>query len=126
ARLFGVSPDRVNREGSIADFYPYIHPDDRDRVRDAIEATITTGAPYAIEYRIARADGQERWLSAQGRCLFDASGRATRFSGVSFDVTERRTAEETARIAADELRAANRAQTFLHGLTHRLRELDDA
>ena len=45
AALFGVAPERVNRGGPMADFYPYVHPDDRERVRDAVTATLALRAP---------------------------------------------------------------------------------
>jgi PAS domain S-box-containing protein len=124
AALFGVEPGRVDRGGSMADFYPYVHPDDRDRVRDAIMSTLSARAPYSIEYRIQRADGEQRWVNAQGSCSFDADGTPLRFAGVSFDITERRAAEESARAAAAELRRATEAQAFIHGLAERTRGLD--
>ncbi|HET8756183.1 MAG TPA: PAS domain-containing protein [Solirubrobacteraceae bacterium] len=72
-----------------------IHPDDRDRVRDAVQHAVD-GEPFALEYRIVRADGEVRWVLDRGHLVSAAGGRLW-CDGAIFDVTERRAAEETLR-----------------------------
>ncbi|MBM3928247.1 MAG: PAS domain S-box protein, partial [Sphingomonadales bacterium] len=93
------------------------------RVQAGIDATLKTGAPFIEEYRLVRTGGAVRWVVAQGRAQFDADGRAVRFPGVSFDITSRRNAEDSARDAARELRAATEAQDFLYRLNDQMRRL---
>ena len=73
-----------------------IHPDDRARILEMADRCTQDGAPYAVEYRIARADtGEERWLSAFGTQTEQPDG--PHFVGVLFDDTERRQAEAALR-----------------------------
>ncbi|MBL8910242.1 MAG: PAS domain-containing protein, partial [Archangium sp.] len=46
---------------------------------------------FRSEHRIVRADGKVIWVDAAGRFFYDEHGRAVRFIGIFFDVTERRT-----------------------------------
>ncbi len=46
-----------------------------------------------------RKDGKIRWLAARGRIYRDESGRPTRISGINYDITSRKKAEETIRLA---------------------------
>ncbi|MFD1786027.1 PAS domain-containing protein [Sphingomonas floccifaciens] len=123
ARLYGVDPAVAKAGGEIDRFFAGIHPEDLPRVQAAIDATLKTGAPFIEEYRLVRTGAAPRWVVAQGRAQFDAEGRAVRFPGVSFDITTRRTAEEAARNAARELRAATEAQDFLYRLNDQMRRL---
>lgn len=124
ARLYGVDPATAELGGPIDLFFARIHPDDAARVRGAIEAAIASGDRFESEYRLIVESGEVRWVTAQGRCSYDENGQAKRFPGVSFDITERRTAEEAARQAAEELKAATEAQAFIYGLADRLRGID--
>ncbi|WP_326523613.1 PAS domain-containing protein [Sphingomonas sp.] len=125
ARLYGVDPEIAATGASIETFFRGIHPDDRPRVQAAIEATLTAGAPFAEEYRLVAGE-DVHWVVAQGRARFDAQGRAVRFPGISFDITKRRLAEETARSVADDLRIATETQDFVYRLTDQVRRLDSA
>ena len=81
-----------------------IHPDDRQVVIETSQAGFTTGAPWALDYRVLAADGRVVWIHSRARCASrDDTGRPTRFVGVLIDVTERQDAERRAR---DDLAAA--------------------
>ncbi|MES2441706.1 MAG: PAS domain-containing protein [Pseudomonadota bacterium] len=123
ASLFGIAPERVAGGGDFEAVIALIHPDDRRMMRDAVARAIATREPMAVEFRITRPDGTMRWLLTQGRAIF-ADGKPLRFPGVSFDITERKAAEEAARTAAEELRRATERQAFIHGLAERARALD--
>jgi diguanylate cyclase (GGDEF)-like protein len=69
-----------------------IHPADRERRRDAIEAT-AAGDPVELEYRTCGLDGQERIISEQLRPRRDADG-TLHVDGVSRDITDRRRLED--------------------------------
>jgi hypothetical protein len=78
-----------------------VHPDDRDRLRTAIEAGIASGAGHEIEYRVVRPDGSVRWLFGKGRPFTNAAGRPVRVSGICTDITARRQARDRERLVAD-------------------------
>jgi PAS domain S-box-containing protein len=73
-----------------------IHPDDRDRVMEAVEHASEDGGPFVMEYRIVRADGGVRWVLDRGQLVPGSGGRLW-MDGAIFDVTERRAAEEAVR-----------------------------
>ena len=126
AELFGIDPERVAAGGGFDEVVELIHPDDREILRDAVAATIATRAPLAAEFRVVRSNGEIRWLLTQGRAIFNAEGAPVRFPGVSFDITERKAAEEAARATAEELRRATDMQAFLFSLAERQRALGSA
>jgi PAS domain S-box-containing protein len=73
-----------------------IHPDDRDRVMEAVERAKRTQEGFAVEYRIRRADGEVRWVLDRGQLVPGPGGRLWN-DGAMFDITERRAAEEALR-----------------------------
>ena len=100
-RIHGLAPGTFGGtfEASLRD----VHPDDRARVRAALEHSVLADAPasaHASAHRIVRPDGAVRWVSVRGQLLRDAEGRAERLTGICTDVTdERRAAEETRLLA---------------------------
>jgi signal transduction histidine kinase len=52
---------------------------------------------FIDEFRIVRPDGEIRWLAARGLVFRDSAGRPVRLSGVNYDITRRREAEERIR-----------------------------
>nr|WP_318781085.1 PAS domain S-box protein [Brevundimonas goettingensis] len=90
AELYGVDP-AVARDGApLSAFFKGIHPDDAERVGEEVERAIQTRAPFRSEYRLVQPDGEIRWVSAEGRIITNADGKALRFPGVTFDITDRR------------------------------------
>jgi PAS domain S-box-containing protein len=89
----------------LALFYRHVHPDDRDRVRSAVERAVADGQPCDVEYRAVAPDGRERWIRAKGGAYHDAAARAGRFDGVTIDVTDQKRAEADLRDARTRLEA---------------------
>ena len=101
-RLLGLEP----REGheDVERFFEFIHPEDRDGSIASITTVINSTEDHIKEeFRIVRADGKIRWLAARGRIYRDKNGRPTRISGINYDITERKNAEETIRLAQMQL-----------------------
>jgi PAS domain S-box-containing protein len=92
--IFGVGPEAPF---TYQDLVASIHPQDRDRMQAAVQASITTGADYAIEYRTTWPDGSLHWAEVRARPVRDRQGRRLRLVGVSSDITDRKTAEERLR-----------------------------
>ena len=90
-RILGISPAR---SASPEAFLERVHPDDRDRVRQALEASLADQTDYEVTYRIVRPDGEVRSLLSRARVDADANGRTLRMVGAVMDVTEFKAAEE--------------------------------
>ncbi len=65
-----------------------IHPADRGEVDRAVRDATSADRPFALEYRIVRADGKTAWVLERGRQVDGAGGAC--LHGVIFDVTERK------------------------------------
>ena len=85
-------------------FYEIIHPDDRERVRQAIDAAVNGGEPYRVTYRTVSPEGRVRFVLATGRTYLDAQGHPLRFDGTAQDVTDQTLAEEGLRNSAAQFR----------------------
>jgi PAS domain S-box-containing protein/diguanylate cyclase (GGDEF)-like protein len=77
-----------------------IHPDDRERVREAARTKQIAGA-YDEEYRIVRPDGSLRWIRDRAFPVRGEGSEVIRFAGVAEDITDRRR-------ALDELKESER------------------
>lgn len=60
--------------------------------------------PFAIEYRVRRADGQWRWVIDAGRPRFEEQGSFLGYAGSLLDITERRQAESQLRESEEKYR----------------------
>jgi len=76
-----------------------VHPEDRARVRAAIDSTLAgTASSYEYDARILHANGTYRWMSVRGRIVNrDDKGVPTRMLGVRLDISEQREAAERIR-----------------------------
>lgn len=127
--MFGLSAED---DSSIEVFYRGLHPDDRDRLREIVEWSLTpsSGGRYDAEYRtIGIDDGIERWIAAKGQAYFNPARQPVRFIGTVLNITDRkRVAAERERLlqrekaAREEAECANRIKDeFLAVLSHELR-----
>lgn len=74
-----------------------ISPKDRERVNQIFMAANSKREEFAFDYRIARADGEYRWVIDAGRPRFHVNGEFLGYVGSVIDVHERKQAEETLR-----------------------------
>lgn len=88
--LLGLKPGDV--PAGPESFFQYVHPVDVGFLKADWEDALQAGELDA-EFRIIRADRQERWLAGKGRFIYDDDGRASRFMGVNYDITARKQAE---------------------------------
>ncbi len=73
-----------------------ILPADRARVDEAVAAQ--SQGDYALEYRIARPDGQIRWIRDRAFPVRAAGGEVVRIIGIAEDVTDQRDVETRLRL----------------------------
>jgi PAS domain S-box-containing protein len=71
-----------------------IHPDDRERLAPDHSRRLAGKQPSAVEFRIVRTDGEERWVSMQSEAVFDDDGSTKELRGVVLDITDRRLLEQ--------------------------------
>lgn len=71
-----------------------LHPEDRDRVFDALTAHIERHVPYDVEYRLLTKSGEYQWFRARGQGIWDADGRLTRMAGSLQSIMDRKRTED--------------------------------
>ena len=110
-------------------FLNAVHPDDRERVAEAVARATREDTDYVHEYRIIQPNGAVRWLADRGRVYRDEHGERLYALGLAWDVTARKEAEiEREALYAEERRLRERAEAadrakddFLALVSHELR-----
>ena len=81
---------------AVEGFFELVHPDDRSRVQQEIAAVVERNADFNSEFRVVWPEGTIRYVAVRGKVhIFEKLPQ--RLTGVSWDVTERRKAEEDLR-----------------------------
>lgn len=97
--LWGMAAAEFNGERSI--FQDKVHPDDLEHMRAMIDEAILNNSVYELEYRIHPRPGEEKWVMSRGRCTFTGDSKLpSRFSGVVYDITDRKLREEAFSLAS--------------------------
>ncbi len=101
-RIFGHEAGAVIVTNEL--FFEHVHPDDRQRVADAVSQALAEKRPYEIEHRILRKDGAQRIVFEHADIIYDRDGQPTRILGSVQDITESRQAEAALRESEERLR----------------------
>jgi two-component sensor histidine kinase/DNA-binding response OmpR family regulator len=91
-RIFGVDP------GSFAvkpdNVRALIHPEDWQKLQAALASVTEDGQTFQTEFRVMRPSGETRWCIGAAAASIDSTGRVVGLSGVTVDITDRKSAEE--------------------------------
>jgi len=85
-RIGAIGPGLASHERYLSQ----IHPDDRNRVKQALELAIEDDKDFQTEFRMTGRNGDERWIAALGQVERNAGGEALRLRGISMDITARK------------------------------------
>jgi diguanylate cyclase (GGDEF)-like protein/PAS domain S-box-containing protein len=90
--LYGQAPGALPTARAAAKF---VHHEDAVAYRRAFATALRrpADAGFDIEFRVAWGNSSLRWLRIQGRAEKDRDGKPVRMSGITQDVTAKRTAE---------------------------------
>jgi signal transduction histidine kinase len=98
-----------------------VHPDDRERVRDALQHSVATGEPYSAEYRRLAANGSYTWLEVAGQIVLGEDGKPRSMLGISHDITERKEAERHRLDLALQIERVALLTEFMGNVSHDLK-----
>ncbi|WP_341937696.1 sensor domain-containing protein [Marinimicrobium sp. C2-29] len=90
--LTGYRPEELEGNRRVA-YVELIHPADRDRVFDQVQASVVIGKPYHCIYRLVTATGQIRWVWEQGQSVTDVDTGDVLLEGFICDITEQHESE---------------------------------
>ena len=90
--IFGIEKTKFG--ANYEAFRAGVHPDDRERVDEAVRAGLAGEAPAAVEHRVLLPDGTVKFVHELGEVTRDETGQPLRMTGTVMDITERKHAEE--------------------------------
>ncbi|MBD2189876.1 PAS domain-containing protein [Pseudanabaena mucicola] len=90
------------------DIFSQIVPEDRDKLRHAIETAIANGTAYSLEFGNFRDSQSICYLLSRGEPLFDEQGKVIKLRGTAQDISERRQIEMALRQSEKALLEAQR------------------
>ncbi len=98
-----------------------IHPEDRDRVDDAVQKAIASNTgSFQIEYRAFGRNNEVRWIESRRHIYRNSEGSPVRMIGVSIDVTIRKNSDAVM-LQTEKLASAGRmAATIAHEINNPL------
>ncbi|MFP4070887.1 MAG: PAS domain S-box protein [Desulfovibrionales bacterium] len=79
---------------SPAAFAEFVHHDDRVQYNAAVQAALSTGTPFDLEFRVLCPDGSVRHCLSRGSFEMDVKGKVLRLFGSTQDITEFKHAQE--------------------------------
>ena len=68
--------------------------EDLPRAREVLRRALKTNKLYTREYRITKKEGEVIWIQVRGQIICNQDGAIEQVSGVFFDITDRKKAEE--------------------------------
>jgi len=89
-KVLGYSPEELQASSA----FEQIHPDDRDRVKEAAEQARRTGLGKTLQYRLRHKNGTWMVLESTSSVIRNAEGEPEKLVIVNRDITERKRAEE--------------------------------
>lgn len=115
-RLSGLDDEQALKEGWIQ----FVHPDDRDRVRDRWAEAVASGEAFAEEFRVILADGTCRTILSRALPARDERGCISCWYGSSEDVEEERRSEQARREAEEKLRISEELHRYTLELSQQI------
>ncbi len=102
--MTGLGLNESDTPDTLAGWLARVHPDDRQRFIEMVERALPDGDTkgFDCEYRFDDRAGGYHWLHTVGRVVQrDALGRPLLGAGYSVNITDRKSAEEALRLAAN-------------------------
>ena len=101
--LTGYTVDDYVVQHSIS-YGENIHPDDRERVWQEVQAALEQRRPFELTYRILGKSGEVKWVWERGEGIYAPDGTLSYLEGFGTDVTERKRAEHLLRQSEERYR----------------------
>lgn len=114
--LLGYRPEEMLDRSA----YEFIHPDDRQRIRDMSHRHVLSGIPDpGIEHRMPHRQGHYLWVESKAMPLLSAGGKVIGMQTISRDITQRREAQEAFKaLAQRQERILEAAGEGIFGVDH--------
>ncbi len=101
-KIHGLAKEQF--DGTVEAFSAFVHPEDRERVSTAIQLSLETGAPYQLEMRTVRPDGEVVWIYTNAVVLRERD-KPVRMLGGTIDISDIKRAEAALRESEERYRS---------------------
>lgn len=113
-RIFGINH---SKNGFTYDkFLSFVHPADRQAVKESVNNALYNNRDYSIEHRIIRKDGVERIVKERADVIFDDANKPVRMIGTIQDITEDKIKEERLRKQDVEIKSQAELLSLAHDI----------
>ncbi|HYG14194.1 MAG TPA: PAS domain-containing protein, partial [Bacteroidia bacterium] len=106
-RIFGIDPGDFNEDYEA--FEKTLHPDDKKRVFDSVQETISgVKGDFSETFRIHSKSGEVKYVAAYSKLIKNEIGQPVRMIGINFNITDNKLAEQKILRSQSELEEAQR------------------
>ncbi|HEX8315733.1 MAG TPA: PAS domain S-box protein [Flavisolibacter sp.] len=89
----------------VSDSFERIHPNDKERMKAALEEAVQNKSVYDEEVRIFQPGGRMLWIRDRGQVVQNEHGEASYIIGAAIDITEQKQKEEQLKISEERFRS---------------------
>ena len=104
--MLGISP--LSPQAGYKDYQAKIVEEDKQRVINAWDRSMSLGVPFQEEFRMRHSSGKVIDFHSRGKPAYDDQGRLIRISGMIADVTQRKNVEKSLEAANRQLDQSNK------------------
>lgn len=101
--LYGLVPGKWERD-YLEHFRVSVHPDDLHMAKQQIVRSVRHGGPFEFESRVTWSDGSVHVLAQRGEVCWSPQGKMLGTTGITWEITERKRAEEMIRASEERYR----------------------
>jgi two-component system cell cycle sensor histidine kinase/response regulator CckA len=124
--LYPLSFTKSLISNKVRSYTSIIHPEDTQKVEDAVAKGINQKRQFTVEYRILNSSGESRWVFKKGQGVFDDDEKLVCLDGVIIDITERKQAEEALQESREKLARSEKMESLglmAGGIAHDLNNI---
>lgn len=120
-QLYGVRKEDFS--GAYEAWIKGVHPDDRERADEEVQQALQGEKEFDTEFRVVWPNGSIRHIKSYATVLRSQEGKPLRLTGVNYDITEEKVAEEKLNKLLDDLARSNgELERFAYVASHDLQE----
>jgi diguanylate cyclase (GGDEF)-like protein/PAS domain S-box-containing protein len=101
-RIFGIDNSEFSSAPELA--ARVVYPADQELVQRSLESVMQGKQTNGLDHRIVRPDGTVSWTHSQAELFYGTDGQPKTLLGTTYDITERKQAEENLRESRELLR----------------------
>lgn len=90
-KVFGVDLGKFG--SSFNAFASYVHPEDLEHINSQVNNTLKNDAPYFLNFRAIKPNGDLIYLNARGTLYKNSAGKPSKIIGIVWDISEEKRAQ---------------------------------